>query len=128
MNLREIKIIDLNHSVLDNSVVERIETERNAFEEKLKKLKSTEIDRRDKKLAEKEAERDEKMINFGVAIEELTLEAQKEREKIVEEQRRGEYRFKKKSYVHYKDAGRRPPWKFMWCWYSDTDNYGMYRE
>jgi hypothetical protein len=128
MNLRGIKIIDLNHSVLDNSKVERLEQEIGDFRQKLETLKNTKLDRREKKFEEKEADRDQKMINFGVAIDELMKDLAIEKDTILAEQRRGEYRFKHKVYVNYRDAGRRPPWKFMWCWYSDSDNYGMYRD
>lgn len=128
MNLRGIKIIDLEHSVLDNSNVERLEQEIGDFRKKLETLRNTKIDRREKDADKKEADRDERMINFGVAIDELTKELIREKDEILSEQRRGVYRFKKKVYVNYRDAGRRPPWKFIPCWYSDSDNYGMYRD
>jgi hypothetical protein len=128
MNLRGIKIIDLQHSVLDNSAVEKLEAEIEHFRKKLEETRKMKIDRREKDFEKKESDRDEKLLNFGTAIEELTKTLNKERDAIRAEQRQGTYRFKKKSYVNYRDAGRRPPWKFMWCWYSDVDNYGMYRD
>lgn len=128
MNLRGIKIIDLKHSVLDNSTVDKLQAEIAHFEERIQEVKDTKIDRREKDYANKEADRDQKLINFGVAITELNEQLKKEREAILTEQRRGIYRFKHKAYVNYRDAGRRPPYKFRWCEYSDRDNYGTYRD
>ena len=128
MNLRGIKIIDLNHSVLDNSTVDKIKSDIKHFEVRAKEVQDIKIDRREKNYAEKEADRDQKLINFGVAINELTEQLQKEQEEILADQKRGVYRFKHKAYVNYRDAGRRPPYKFRWCEYSDRDNYGTYRD
>ena len=111
MNLRGIKILDLDHSVLDNSVIEGLEHKIEKLKTGLDKLKTDAT--KEKRLTE---------------LLSLDNELQKEREAIEEEQRRGQYRFKLKTYVNYRDAGRRPPYKFKWCWYSDSDNYGMYRD
>lgn len=153
MNLRAIKIIDLDHSVLDNSAVERIEesikelnAEAKSIESKIAERK-TDIDelknlqfksKEDKKEAERTgkitvinetvAGYNDELLAIGYKVADLVIELRVEKESIVEEQRRGVYRFKHKACVNYRDAGRRPPWKFMWCHYSDFDNYGMYRE
>ena len=128
MNLRGIKIIDLDHSVLDNSTVEKLKSDIKHFELRAKEVQDIKIDRREKNYAEKETDRDQKLVNFGVAINELTEQLKTEREAILADQRRGVYRFKQKTYVNYRDAGRRPPYKFRWCLYSDHDNYGTYRD
>lgn len=35
----------------------------------------------------------------------------------------GEYKFTKKVYVNFYDKGRRPPYWFTWCRYSEKNNY-----
>ena len=92
--------------------MDKLEAEISHFNVKLEEAREKKTDRREKKYEEKEADRDQKIINFGVAINTLTEELAKERKVIEEEQRNGVYRFKNKVYVNYMDAGRRPPWKF----------------
>ena len=153
MNLRGIKIIDLDHSVLDNSAVERIEESIKELNAEAKIIEAQIAERKTnidelknlgfkRKQEEKETERAGKitvisetvagynaeLLTIASKVTGLEIELRVEKESIVEEQRRGVYRFKHKACVNYRDAGRRPPWKFMWCHYSDFDNYGMYRE
>jgi len=111
MNLRGIKIIDLKHSVLDNDAANTAEQNVANLIARAKTLKTDE--------AREKCEDD-----IAAAKEELSTL----KKAVDDERRRGYYKFKKKTYVNYRDAGRRPPWKFIWCQYSDRDNYSMYHD
>jgi hypothetical protein len=58
---------------------------------------------------------------------ELDLPSDPEKAKITKAhmEKTGEYKFKdgKKVYVNFYDKGRRPPYWFTWCRYSDKNNY-----
>jgi hypothetical protein len=91
------RIVDLRHSILDESELDALNEKKAELEKSTAKGKQAELFKIDE-------------------------EIKKQKQIYSEERRAGRYAFKKKVYIDY-DGNRRPPYHFTWCRYSASNNY-----
>jgi len=91
------RIVDLRHSILDESELDELKAKKAEIEKSTAKNKQAEL----------------------LKVEEAI---KKQEETYNEERRAGRFAFKKKVYIDY-HGNRRPPYHFTWCRYSATNNY-----
>lgn len=107
MLLRDIKLIDLNRSVLDTDELDELLSKKKDVETKLGKLKEPKAEQAKTKYFSKKAE-------LTKQVEKLNNEAEKVREQYGKNRKLGNYTFKKKVYVSWNDPATRPQHYVKW--------------
>jgi len=110
MIIQKLTMIDLRYSVI-NSPLDDLKKDRGVIQGRLKKIKD-----------------EEKKTAVTKELDEINLKIQTAESELQRMRDEGDYEFKEKVLLSFRDVSRMPPYFFTWKRYEPNNNYREFRE